>query len=154
MGWFRKPVGPQGPRGFESPPLRHVLRAPRRACAARAAAVGILPRMLGEEARRLVAFVILCACAGAASAQEAPAKEIAGRVLDENGKPIAGAAIALLGSRDFADTAQLIAAPPIASAADGTFAVTFASDRTRLLVAAAGRQSCEQTIAAGAVLGD
>ncbi len=31
MGRFRKPVGPRGPRGFESPPLRHLSERARRA---------------------------------------------------------------------------------------------------------------------------
>src|SRR5262245_42387499 len=33
MGWFRKPVGMQVPRGFESPPLRHPSLHRAQACA-------------------------------------------------------------------------------------------------------------------------
>src|SRR5262249_11527302 len=82
-----------------------------------------------------------------ACSPQAPRKPtISGRVVDENGKPVAGAAARVLAADEFVDTAQLLASPAARSDADGRYAVAVGAESLTLVLAAAGRQTCAQQI--------
>lgn len=80
----------------------------------------------------------------AQAAPQVAVTPITGRVVDEDGKPIAGAAVGAFTAYDFVDTAQLLKEPQVTTAADGTYRILVAgeSGHVMLVLAAAGRQSC------------
>src|SRR5688572_26608913 len=84
--------------------------------------------------------------AGPAASQSQP--PFTGRVIDENGRPIAGAAIAIVTGEEFVDTVAMLAKPPALTDAAGRYATFVPEDFTwgTLIAAASGRQSCARQI--------
>lgn len=79
-------------------------------------------------------------CPAQQAAGEQPVRTFSGRVLDERGRPLAGAAVAILPTEQTVDTARLLAAPQTTSAADGTWRLTAsAADFLTVVAVAAGR---------------
>jgi protocatechuate 3,4-dioxygenase beta subunit len=103
-----------------------------------------MPLMLRAE-RRWIGVAVLAL--GAAAVAQAPRQvTISGRVVDENGKPVAGASAGVFAADEFVDTAQLLADPAARSGADGRYAVAVGAEGCLLVLAAPGRQSCAQQI--------
>lgn len=67
----------------------------------------------------------------------------AGRVVDEHGRAVAGAAVGAFGMFEFVDTARLLAAPQAVTGADGTFSLEVGRvlGHGHLIVVAEGRQA-------------
>ena len=79
-------------------------------------------------------------CPAQQAAGEQPVRTLSGRVLDERGRPLAGAAVAILPTHETVDTARLLAAPQTTSAADGTWRLSAsAADFLTVVAVAAGR---------------
>lgn len=68
-----------------------------------------------------LAFPIAAPSQTPAIANDPVPRSLRGRVLDENGYPLAGMAVSALPLSDFVDTAALLAAPATTTAADGTW---------------------------------
>jgi protocatechuate 3,4-dioxygenase beta subunit len=81
--------------------------------------------------------------AAAAFAQQ-PAVRATGRACDENGKPVAGAAVGAFGPYQFVDTQALLAHPTTTTADDGSFAIAVGPAFLYgcVVVAAPRRQAC------------
>ncbi|MCA8950741.1 MAG: carboxypeptidase regulatory-like domain-containing protein [Planctomycetes bacterium] len=92
----------------------------------------------------LAGTLALFAIAGVAPTQTAnvnPTPLLAGRIVDETGAPLAGAAVALAAVDEFVDTAALLAHPTTVSGADGRYELAVRDKASVLLLAAAGRQA-------------
>jgi hypothetical protein len=80
----------------------------------------------------------------ATGAAQAPAARATGRACDENGKPVAGAAVGAFGPQQFVDTQALLAHPPATTGDDGAYAIAVdpALAYGYVVVAAPRRQAC------------
>jgi hypothetical protein len=78
------------------------------------------------------------------AAQDQASCSVHGRVFDEDGKPIAGGAVSLFADSDFVDTATMLAAPTIATNAEGSYVLTVdvRFPHGLVVIAAKGRQAC------------
>ena len=101
--------------------------------------------------RAAAPFLFLAALAAQQPA-EPPADAMRGRVVDENGAPVAGAAIGWFGWYDFVDTNALLADPAAVSGEDGTWELPLPrpASAQRLAIAAADRQACTIPVQSGA----
>src|SRR5262249_36579686 len=94
--------------------------------------------------RRHAGWLLALSFAAAAFAQQ-PAVRITGRACDENGKPVAGAAVGAFGPNDFVDTQALLAHPTTTPAQDGHYAIDVDESfgpGVKLVVATPRRQAC------------
>src|SRR5262249_46566767 len=94
--------------------------------------------------RRCAGWLTAASLAVTAAAQQ-PATRMTGRACDENGKPVAGAAVGAFGPNQFVDTQALLAHPTATTADDGSYPIEadapFGSGST-VVVAAPRRQAC------------
>lgn len=109
----------------------------------------------------VVMWWLAAATAGQAPTDRDASPAITGRLIDEAGKPIAGAAVGAFAWNDFVDTAQLLRAPTTTSTVDGSYRLhaSRAQSFGVLVLAAADRQACarqitDELIERGGDLGD
>ncbi|MCB9878092.1 MAG: carboxypeptidase regulatory-like domain-containing protein [Planctomycetes bacterium] len=76
-----------------------------------------------------------------------PTREVHGRVIDRDGKPVAGCAVTIVESGDHPDTTGLLQAPPHTTDAQGHYRLTIPRDVASVVVVAAkDHQVCAYTI--------
>src|SRR5215467_11972306 len=94
----------------------------------------------GRRSARLLAVLSFVA----AVAAQQPSVRATGRAYDENGKPVAGAAVGAFGPQEFVDTQALLAHPPTTTGEDGAFAIAVgpAFVYGGVVVASPRRQAC------------
>jgi len=98
-------------------------------------------------------LLALLVTAVTANAQDTYNVVVHGRVVDERGAPIAGAAVAMTDSRDGVDTNEVLRAPDTRSDAGGAFRIEVPAERTggKLVVTTEGRQCCARHVDASSV---
>lgn len=120
--------------------------------------LGYLRRMNWKGLLRVAIAALLLCSANSATAQaassDARAKIITGQIVDETGKPIAGAAIGLYDATDHVDTNALLRSPSVTTDRDGSYSIAAATPLTdrRLILAASGRQSIALRVTASFVI--
>lgn len=99
---------------------------------------------------RLWAFLLVamlgCALVRGQEAAAPIKPALTGRAIDETGKAVAGAAVAIMAWEAFVDTASLLANPPNVTADDGSFAIPVADGFLAILFAE--RMPCKLVVAA------
>src|SRR5207248_1419331 len=76
------------------------------------------------------------------SAPEKATDVVHGRVVDELGRPLAGAAVCVLTAGEGFDTAKLLAEPPVKTAADGSYRIPAPGKFLSVAAITEGRTAC------------